>query len=162
MKVGKKFTTALIIGLLLLNVGLVVTMWMGDCNGPKRPHDKPPRIGSLFESELGWTAEQAASFEALRDEHHQSMQQIHKELHKLKQRMLDLVNQDSDAGLEEALTKIGEKHTEMDRITYAHFKAVRGICTPEQRPAFDTLWKDVKGKLMPGPKGPHGPPPHGK
>jgi protein CpxP len=163
MKTGKKFTTALIVVLLLLNVGLVATIWMGDCNGSGHPHDGPPhRAGNLFESELGWDAAQADAFKTLRDEHHSSMQSIHEDLGKLKQQMLDLVTHDTDAGLEEAITKISAKHTEMDRITFAHFRAVREICTPEQVSAFDTLWKDVKGKLMPGPKGPHGPPPHGK
>lgn len=166
MKIGKKFTTALIIGLLLLNVGLVTTIWLGDCNGPKGPHGNPPHGGLLFEKELGWDATQVAQFEALRAEHHKNMQGFHKELNVLKTQMLDLVTQESDDGLEEVLTKIGAKHADLDRITYEHFTAIRNICGPDKRGKFDELWQDIKGKLMPGPGGPEGrhgpPPPHGR
>jgi len=55
-----------------------------------------------------------------------------------------------DSLVKKSASVIGKKQIAVDMQMLQHFKNVRNLCTPEQLPKFDSLFKNVIAKITAG------------
>ena len=157
----------LVVILVILNLGMLITFWVSRPRGPhpdgRKPDknginmERPGNPGEFLETELGFNDEQSSRYKELRKEHREKADEIISETRKLKDSFFELLSQpDADSGeVTEMANEIGAKQTELDLLTFNHFKEVRAICTDEQKKKFDDIIEEVL-KGMAGTK--NGPP----
>ena len=102
----------IIVGLLLLiNIATLGFIWYTSFNLRGRPPLNPPRQDSsksFLAEELGFTGEQSQKFEALKKEHHQSVEKIMGQTKELKDQLFDCIKTgDANNGP----TIVGDIHT---------------------------------------------------
>ena len=69
-------------------------------------------------------------------------------IHSSKDSFFNLLSFDaSDSMVNKTAAIIGEKQVLLDLHMYRHLKNVRELCTPEQLPKFDSLFKNVVAKM---------------
>ncbi len=117
-------------------------------NGPK------PGYG-LMESlkrEVGLDSGQVKEMERLRSEHWKKMRPLFEDLHATKNNFYLLLKspETPDSVINAAATVIGEKQKQIDLQVFSHFKTSRLVCTPEQRPKYDSLVQ-ISIRKMAGP-----------
>lgn len=154
--------TVAVVGLLLLNAGLLVFMFT------KRPPMGPPRgegRGSAAEviiEKLKLDDKQQLQFAELRKQHRDQMEKIQGEDRELHRTYFDLLKQDNPnhTQADSLATLIGEHNKQIQQVTFNHFEQLRKICNAEQKQLFDATIDEIIRMMMPPPgrPGPQGPP----
>ena len=128
--------------LLLLNVGLLAFLLT------RRPPPEPPF--EFLSRKIGLDAAQQAEYKILREAHHAQIiarQQKNEDLHRTFFEMMTAPVVDS-LRLRQLTDSIATIKKEEEIITFWHFRAVRGICRPEQVGQFDAVifeaWQSMK------------------
>lgn len=134
-----KFLVLLIAVLLIANLALMLYFFVFRNNqGEKNP---PPRVSDYVKKELGFTSDQAARFQQLRDEHKEAIKPVLEEMKKSKDNLYNLLQRpnvdDSVAAI--MAKKIGENQEKWELMIFRHFQKVRAICDSSQLPKFDSL-----------------------
>lgn len=134
--------------LLLIIIGILVLtnvylLWYVN-NEPKKEEPKPTRterMKSYAQKEMGFTEEQANEYVKLRLMRDSILQPLNAELRAAKMAIIDLKNTDnpSDSAVNAVMANIGEKQQAVEMAFLAHFQRLNALCTPEQRPRFDSL-----------------------
>ncbi len=145
-----------VIALAVLNIVLMVFMWMG----PRGRHHGPPSHGGprdMIIQELGFNDTQVNKFEELIQQHRSGMRDLDEKGREIRNNYFKLMASDSldykaKEGFEAA---IAENQSNIEAITFDHFRQVRVLCTDEQKKKFDKMI----GEIMMHMRGPHGPPP---
>ncbi|MEO1518618.1 MAG: hypothetical protein AAFV95_26630 [Bacteroidota bacterium] len=149
-----------IIGILVsFNVLLLagVFWWISSFQPPHPPPGGRPVPMNFLEEELNMSTQQQEQYRKLKAEHRQKIQKIQKELGQLKNTFFGQMGQQQ--GFPDSLNQlIGQKHSQMDELTYHHFVYIRqNICTEEQRAKFDDVILQALRRGPPGRrKGPMG------
>jgi periplasmic protein CpxP/Spy len=156
-----------IVGLILLNTVLLVLLLKKpdvpavinnqSDHGPVMGPDKEgPR--RWMEEQMGFTPEQVKQFGMLIEEHRYSMFALRDSIASKREELSKLLMSDSvSSGTADAITvQIGNLQAELEKVNYKHFADVREMCTPEQKPKFDSIIIEVAGAIG------HGPPPPGE
>lgn len=152
-------TVGILVMLNLLTLGM---LWMDRHRGgePLAPAGGgAPLIDAFLKETLKLTPEQWGAFEPLKQEHRRQMDLLTPALRADKHALFGLLAQDtvSDAEVKALLTRIAAQHRAIDSVTYAHFRQVRALCTPEQRARFAAVAAELPRLLRPG-----GPPREGR
>lgn len=141
--------------LVLLNLLTLCMLWMdrhpaGEPPGPAG--DGAPPVDAFLKQTLNLTPAQWAAFEPLKQEHRRQMERLTPQLRADKHAFFGLLAQDtvSDAEVQALLARIAARHRAIDSVTYAHFRQVRGLCTPEQRARFGDVAAELPRLLRPG------------
>jgi hypothetical protein len=102
-------------------------------------------VKDFIESKLNLTPPQVKQFDSLRQWHHRTVDSLSEVTRNLKDQLFSgLGNPAENAQFADSITKkIGYNSGLMDKITFEHFKAVRGILTAEQQVKFDGIIKQV-------------------
>lgn len=149
MKNSNKILSITVILLLLANIALVVMLVTGKGFGhkPKTPRPDP---AEMMAKELGLNEQQKATHKLLKEEHMKTMKPLFDSLREAKMAFYMLTKEQelSDSLLNAYGQNITDLQVRIDKATFAHFKKVRAILTPEQQPKFDTLVKKmmIKGR----------------
>jgi protein CpxP len=148
---NKKLLTFVVIGLLLLNLGTLAFLWTGrdHPHGPPPPHEGGPALFLIHE--LGLNAEQQSRFEKLRDEHHQRMVQIQDSLHTLHETFFEGLSATTPLQTDSIAGLMGKKQSEIEKLTFDHFRKVRALCTPDQQKKFDSVIEEALRMMAPPP-----------
>lgn len=172
MNDSSKIWKWMVIILTILNIALIVSIWINKPHhgmggppphhhGQGRPdgHERGP-AGMLIR-ELGFSPEQIKQFEALKEEHHSSVEKLMENGHGLRDGFFELLKNDSvnQTLVTEKAAAISENQKNIEMITFDHFKKVRAICNPEQKKRFDIIIEKVLRHMGPPRGGPGGPPP---
>jgi Spy/CpxP family protein refolding chaperone len=133
-----KILSIAVILLLLINIALVIFMMQGR----KKKGDKMHGKGEPFEmmvKELSMTDRQQADYKSMKEEHMKTIRPLFDSMRAAKTAFFALIkDQDASDSLVTAYgQRITEKQAAIDKFTFAHFKRVRNIFTPEQQPKFD-------------------------
>ena len=155
-----KFWKWAVILLVVLNVFLLTTMWLkqhGEMHNPPRGE----KASDFLIEQLKFSNQQLAAFETLKHAHHTSIDSLReagKEIHHL---FFDnLKNQKQDtATINKFAREIANNQTQMELVTFNHFKEVRELCDEKQKQKFDEIIQEVL-KRMAAPHGEQGPPPN--
>lgn len=151
---NKKLLTFAVIGLLLLNLGTLAFLWIGREHPHGPPHPPEGGAAQFLMHELDLTADQQKQFEQLKSEHHLRIIQIQDSLHMLHETFFDELSATQAPHADSIANAIGEKQSEIERLTFVHFRKVRAICTPEQQKKFDSVIREALRMMAPPP------PPH--
>lgn len=154
--------TVAVVGLLLLNAGLLVFMFTKrPPMGPPRGEGKGSAAGVIIEK-LKLDAQQQLQFAALRKQHRDQMEKIQEEDRESHRNYFELLKQDNpDHQKADSLaTLISEHNKQIQQVTFNHFEQLRKICTAEQKQLFDSSIDEIIRMMMPRPgmEAPDGPP----
>ncbi|TAL48418.1 MAG: periplasmic heavy metal sensor [Chitinophagaceae bacterium] len=95
----------------------------------------------MLEKEVGFNKEQIAQYEDLRTKHFESMKPLFDEVRNTKDSLYRLMNytQVADSIVNVYANRVSEKQKAVELKMFYYLKAVEAICTPEQKPKFDSV-----------------------
>ena len=156
MNAKAKWLIVLITLLALINIVLLATIWLKKDAGEfseRRGDARDYLIKSLSLNEA-----QIKSFDSLRKEHFERMNQYQEQMHGLKDDLFNELNHSPNAHTDTLAQRIGIVQTKIDLETFEHFSQLRFLLNEEQTKKFDTIIRDVLRTMVP--RG--GPPPRKK
>lgn len=148
-----KILTGIVILLLIANITTIVLFWLG----MKNNHPHPPQPASEFLiKELGFNDSQRTQYESLIKIHQSQTRALREEMKIAKDSFFGLLSskETNDSIKNRIAANIASVNSQLDDITFDHFKEVRKICDASQQQKFDAVIKDVI-RMMAGPA--HGP-----
>ena len=158
---------AITVGLLvLLNLTALGTLWWTRLAPPPLPGPAPQQmpgpegrnvdVVGFLARELKFDRDQTRQFRQLRARFFDEEFRLRQEIHDLKQALTKAVfdaNTDPDQ-MNALAVQIGEKHQEMELIQFEHLRAIKSLCTPQQKERFMALMDDVLRLTQPRGQGP--------
>ena len=144
----------IIILLLLTNIALLAYFLSAKPKTDKS--NAPARAGygmaETLKREVGLDSQQVKELNRLREEHWKKMRPLFEELHRSKNDFYVLLKspETPDPVIDSAASVIAEKQKAIDLQVFQHFRNSRLVCTPEQRPKYDSLVQ-ILIKRMSGP-----------
>ncbi|WP_460685952.1 Spy/CpxP family protein refolding chaperone [Niabella aquatica] len=143
-----KVLVFIIILLLLTNI-LVVGYFL--CFTKKKPQQKSKEkdgFAAVLRNEVGFNDDQVARFTELKKTYWNDAKRKMDEIVSIKNALFDLTRQEytSDTVVEKLADSIGSLQKKVEINAYKHVKATRAICTPAQRPVYDSLMKRIINK----------------
>jgi periplasmic protein CpxP/Spy len=124
-----------ILSLFLLNMGTLG--WIFLKNRPMQPP-----VGPLFiEKTLNFNQQQKEAFEPLKKQHFKEVLPIRDSIKHDKDALFAWVKSDKadSVEFENRLISLSQKVIQNERNTFKHFRAIRDLCTPEQKKIFDDV-----------------------
>ena len=144
---------AIIIFLLLSNIA-ILAFFLFYSDGRKSYRGKEDRnaVSVFLQKEIGFNKQQMDEYQKLKTAHMQSIKPLFDDIRSAKESFYDLlyINNAADSTINKAAGIIGEKQMALDVQMFNHFKNIRNLCTPEELPKFDTLFKKVVQKMTGG------------
>lgn len=132
-----KILTIAVVFLLLTNIALVIFMLNKKQPGDKKRNRIDP--SEMMVKELNMTEQQQKEYKSLKEEHFKNIKPFFDSVRAAKTAFFALTKEQnvSDSLVNIFSLRIGEKQSAIDKLTFAHFKKVRGLFTAEQQPKFD-------------------------
>ena len=139
-----KSLIAIIIFLLITNIAVLVFFLFVNVPG-KKTHSREDGISTFLKKDIQFDEKQMEAYKTLKDKHIQSLKPVFEEMRSAKDSFYNLLYQTSisDSAITDKAGTIGDKQTYLDVKMLQHFKNVRALCTPDQLPKFDSLFKNV-------------------
>ncbi|MGN7721950.1 Spy/CpxP family protein refolding chaperone [Chitinophaga sp. 22620] len=149
--VRNKVLSVLVIILLLTNLLLLFFFVWNKPADPARTSNRSRggEVMQLLEKEVGFSKQQLDQYKQLKEQHWERMKTSFGELRTARDNFYKLLNENSvaDSVITAAADSIGSRQMEIDVQTFRHFREVRGLCTPEQLPHFDSVVQHVMKKM---------------
>ncbi|WP_346318120.1 hypothetical protein [Chitinophaga sp. YIM B06452] len=145
-----KVLGVLVIILLLTNLLLLFFfVWNKPDDARSSNRGRGGEVMQLLEKQVGFSKQQLDQYKQLKDQHWERLKPSFGELRTARDNFYKLLNENSvpDSVLMAAADSIGAKQVVIDLQTYRHFREVRGLCTPEQLPHFDSVVQHVMKKM---------------
>jgi Spy/CpxP family protein refolding chaperone len=142
---SNKILSAAVILLLIANIALVAFMVFGKSKrGDMRKGGRPDPIETMTK-ELSLTDQQQKDLKQMRDDFFKTNKTIFDSMRAAKAAMFSLVKDPAanDSVIESYSRKISDIQASADKITFAHFRRVRAMLTPEQQPKYDEFLKKM-------------------
>jgi len=139
MKSSNKILVAAVILLLIANVALVVFIMTGKTKHAEK--SKKPDPAEVMYRELNMSEEQQKQHKLLKDEHFKSSKPLFDSVRAAKTAFFALIKDSTvtDSTLTAYSNRIYQWQSVIDKRTFAHFKRLRNMFTPEQQPKFDSF-----------------------
>ncbi len=140
----------LIIGILLAANIATLTFFLMN-TGEKTSsakYDRKGMIMNFLEKEVGFSKEQMSRYEEMSKLHRQEMRKSFDGMSTQRERVFkDLaINNFNDSAIQVAAGDISSQQKEFELLMLRHMNGIRSICTPEQRPAFDSGFYKIISK----------------
>ena len=146
------FYRVFILLLLLLNFGVLGYLWMGKDHG----HGPGPEgVDRMIIERLKLDEGQQEQFNQLKHEHHMQMMQIDEKSGSLHHQLFEVLKKDPIDTVEKnkILNKLEYNYRQKELVTFDHFRKLRGILHPDQKPLFDDFVDELGRHLMGPPPG---------
>lgn len=139
---NNRILTVAVILLLISNIALVVFMMKGKKQHEMKGKGDPAEI---MIKELNMTAAQKTDYKLLKEAHFKNIKPVIDSVRAAKIAFFALLKDSSvnDSIVSASAQKIYKRQAIADSMTFAHFKRVRNIFTPEQKPGFDQFIKKM-------------------
>lgn len=151
---NNKVLAFIIAVLLLSNIVMLYFFLRNECGDQnKKPAAQQGGMRAYMIKTLkdsaGFNDQQIAQYEQLTDKHKETMKPLFQDIAMTKDSLYKLLLvQPSDSLVTHYLTRIGEKQKAIDQRIFNHFYNLKEICTPDQRPKYDSLIQHViKGMI---------------
>jgi periplasmic protein CpxP/Spy len=144
-----KLQRIIIIGLVVLNLGLMVFVFLRPMGkGPHRRHQEPKHI--IIEK-LHLDKEQIAAYDDLIKDHQTRIREARNEQSLLKQSLYKLLNdrEINNEAKDSFLVLLGTNQQKIEQIHYSHFNDIKALCHPEQMADFIELTKELSQLFAP-------------
>jgi hypothetical protein len=150
----------LVILLVVLNIGILATVWFKHFPPPPDEMRRPPngeKVADFLIEQLNFSAQQLADFTKLKQAHSQAVDSIResgKETHRLFFENLKTEKQDT-VMVNELAQAISANQMQIELVTFKHFEQVRKLCDEKQKEKFDEIIQEVLRRMAapPGKKG---------
>jgi hypothetical protein len=130
--------------MLVINIVLISLMVF---HKPRRGDGGPKK---MIIEKLHFDADQIASYDELIIKHRQEIEGVEKEIIAIKNSLYSSLRDMEDTGLKDSLLNmLGSKQSKIDLIHYLHFEDIKGLCRPDQMPAFDAMTKELSSYFSP-------------
>ena len=148
-----KLLTITVIGLLLLNLGLLVFLWQGGGNAAGRVPEEGPRAQTkaleFLMNELKFDAAQRTACGQFLQNHRRRMDSLQNENRQNQDRLYDNLK----SGDGSAAKAIGEIQAQVSLEAFNYFRNIRATCHDDQKELFDRVIYDAM-RMMKPPKPP--------
>jgi hypothetical protein len=145
-----RILTIAVVFLLLTNIGLIIFMLMG--KGNKADHSRGRRAPfEMMAKELNLSGEQEKAFIKLNEEHFKTIRPLFDSVRVAKTAFFDLAKDSTapDSLVAAYNRRVLEKQSELDMLTFSHFRSVRKMLNPDQQVKYDSL---IRKMMMRGGK----------
>ena len=140
-----------IAGFLLITNIIMLVFFLGINDGKKTMHLKDNAIAAFLKKDIGFDEKQMDQYQALRKVDMDSMKPLFTALRSSKDSFYRFVSVPaSDSLVVNQSREIGRQQMNVDEHMLVHFKKVRNLCTDAQLPKFDSLFRNVIGKITTG------------
>lgn len=141
--------------LLLTNIAMLAFFLMGP---PKKGGHggREAMMTEFLQKEMGFNPQQIQQYDTLSKQHREKMKAMFEEVGKNKENQLKQLGAAdfSDSSINSIAGQSIEKQKLLEISMFEHLRDVRRICTPDQRPKFDSLVYKVLGRRGEGRKKP--------
>lgn len=134
-----RFLYLVIAVLLLCNVGTLLVLVKGP--GPLFHGEGPKK---LIAEKLRFSEAQQTQYDALIEQHRAAIRAKETELQGAKTELYALLKEDNAPQKDSVVARIGQIHEAMEQVHFAHFQAIKALCTPEQDPLFKALTGELE------------------
>jgi Spy/CpxP family protein refolding chaperone len=134
--------------LILTNIAVLgYFLWYKKPPAPK--NDFRNGMSEMLKRDVGFTDQQVAQYDTLRDQQRASIKPMFDEMRKAKENLFRLLSDPNatDSIVKKATEVIAEQQKSLDLQTFNHFKKVRSLCTPEQQPKYDSMVQRMFRKM---------------
>lgn len=147
-----KILSLLLLFLLLTNIGMLVffvyTKPEAPHNNKKNDWGKGGEMSQALEKQVGFSTDQLAKYKSLKEQHWNNLKPYFGEMRTAKDDFFKLITTAvPDSVINAAADSIAAKQKKIDLQTFHYFQQLRGICTPQQQPAFDSVVSQVIKKM---------------
>jgi periplasmic protein CpxP/Spy len=136
---SNKILTIAVVLLLITNIALVAFMVLGRNKAGDRHSGGRGDMAELMAKELNMTEQQKKDHKQLKEEHFKTVSTLLDSVRAAKTALFALVKDPTvnDSIVNVYTKRIGGIQATIDQLTFAHFRRVRNLFTPEQQPKFD-------------------------
>lgn len=132
-----------IVGLLLINLSLVTFMAMRQPPLGRQPGGKGPK--NLIIEKLAFTPEQTAQYDQLIKQHQVDIRRLNDEISQTKNKLYETLADDDQSKEAFFISRLGALQRQVETVHYAHFLALKKLCTPGQQDRFRELTRELSG-----------------
>jgi hypothetical protein len=129
--------------LLISNLGILFYFLYSQKPPNPKPDQKPSNksIVSYVQKKVGLTDDQAAQYEILINQHHDSLKILSDSNRVAKLAFFKLLMDSTvtEEKIQSALHRVGSTQEAIEMNNFLHFKNVRALCKGDQLPKFDSL-----------------------
>jgi hypothetical protein len=154
MTPGKKIQslTFIIAFLLVTNSVMILFFIFSKPCKPVPPPKDENVVATFLQKELGFDEWQMNSYQKLKKDDFDRARPAFDELRHAKITFYENIYDNSvhDSLVNKSASFIGKKQKAVDLLMLKHFKNVRNLCTEQQLPKFDSLFKNVIAKITSG------------
>lgn len=149
--VRNKITTWLIAILIVANIVTLVFFWIGHFRNQRNNSPK-----EFLAKKLNFSDSQKDAYFDLAKEHNESANKLREQIKINKDNLFKLLQSDqvTDSLRDNAALQISLSIQSLDILTFEHFKKVRTLCTPAQKPKFDELVQKMVSSVNSPQQGP--------
>jgi hypothetical protein len=141
----------IIIFLLITNIAMLIFFVLLSKPTQKKPRSRENSgMNTALQKEVGFSADQLGRYQALRKEQMKKVRPLFNEVRNAKNDFYDLVYADhvTDSMISNRADSIAEKQRILDMQMFMYFRNIRGICTGDQVPKFDSSIKRVIQRMV--------------
>ena len=151
---SRRVVYALFALLLVANIATLGVLWRDRMRGPGGG-PPPAMVRNLLVRDLGFDALQTARYDSLVELHRDVADSLRRAIGRSKRDNLGVLRDTavSDTLLEAGAARTASLVRQLELATIRHFREVRALCRPGQRPRFDELMEEVALRM--GPDGRH-------
>lgn len=98
-------------------------------------------ITEVLQKEVGFNDEQIVKYKELKEKQQQTIRPMFDDMRKAKDSLFSMLSKENvaDSVLDKMSDVIAQKQKALDLQTFKHFKNVRGLCTVDQQPRYDSM-----------------------
>ena len=156
-----KLLTIAVVGLLLINLGVLAFLFLRPPQGPPpgRPGGRMEEPRHIIIRELGLDDKQVGEYEILIKKHQDGIRAIDQQIRDAKNNLYRSLAGNQPGQQDSLINRIGSLQMQVEALHYDHFAAIKSMLKPEQMEKFDRLSQELARLFGPGP-GPGPRPPH--
>src|SRR6201989_959576 len=139
-----KFLMGVVVGLCIVNIGLMAFILLGSGT---RPPDGPPgmppedRPRQLIIQKLNFNKAQVEKYDALIAMHRDTVRRLERAIMEAKNKLYTTLS-NSGGSKDSLVQQLGTLQRQMEMVHYNHFLDIKKLCTADQQGNFNELTKE--------------------
>lgn len=142
----------LIIGILLVTNIVVLWFFMNGKPLERRNMraERKAMMSAFLQKDIGFSQQQLQQYDSLSEQHRRKVRTMFDDARSEKESHFDQLaaNNFSDSSINSIAVLSAGKQKEMETEMFIYVKSIRNICTPQQKPKFDSLFYTMLNKRM--------------
>ena len=142
-----RLLTVAVVGLLIVNFGLLAFLILNRPGGPPRGGRMPEVEGpkKMIIKKLDLDKAQINAYELLIERHQAASRELNDEMKNAKNRLYATLTSDTEQGSDSLINQLGTLQKQIEKVHYEHFIEVKKLCRPDQEVKFQELTRELAG-----------------